>query len=138
MIDIQETLVKGALRGTGDFFDEKDLVVRVPRHCEKCTYVMLIDSSDSMRGKKIIGAIEAAIALKRAIKGKDFDKLYVIAFNHKARKISENEILNLEARGRTDIGLALKKARDILIIIGHKKSIIQFKIDILSKKMKRK
>ena len=30
------------------------------------------------------------------------------------------------------------KARDILIIIGHKKSIIQFKIDILSKKMKRK
>jgi K+/H+ antiporter YhaU regulatory subunit KhtT len=30
------------------------------------------------------------------------------------------------------------KARDILIIIGHKKSIIQFKIDILSKRMKRK
>jgi len=114
MIDLQETLIKSALRNSDDFFDEKDLVVRVPKHCEKCTYVMLIDSSDSMRGKKIIGAIEAAIALRRAIKGKDFDKLHVVAFNHKVRKISENEILNLEARGRTDIGLALKMARDLL------------------------
>ena len=114
MIDLQETLLKSALRRSESLLEDKDLTVRVPKHCERCTYVMLIDSSDSMRGKKIIGAIEAAIALKKAIRRKDFDKLHVVAFNHKARKINENEILNLEARGRTDIGLALKFARDIL------------------------
>ncbi len=114
MIDIQETLIKSALRDPSLSLDEKDLVARMPKHAEKCVYVMLIDVSDSMRGKKIIGAIEAALALKSAIRKNSFDELHVVAFNHNVRTIRENEILNLDARGRTDIGLALRKAREIL------------------------
>jgi len=114
MVDIQETLIKSALRDPEISLDEKDLVARMPKHAEKCVYVMLIDVSDSMRGKKIIGAIEAALALKNAIRKNSFDELHVVAFNHNVRKIRENEILNLDARGRTDIGLALRKAREIL------------------------
>ncbi len=114
MIDITESLIKSAMRGEIDF-NEKEFVARQPKHSEKCVYVMLIDVSDSMRGKKIIGAIEAALALKRAIKkmGSN-DELRVVAFNHKVREIKPGEILNLFARGRTDIGLALKKAREII------------------------
>ncbi len=114
MVDIQETLVKSALRDRELNIDEKDFVARRPKHAEKCVYVMLIDVSDSMRGKKIIGAIEAALALKNAIKRNSFDELHVVAFNHNVRRIKDNEILNLDARGRTDIGLALRKAREIL------------------------
>ncbi|AEA47162.1 VWA domain-containing protein [Archaeoglobus veneficus] len=116
MLDIQETLVNAAIRARdGEIsIDEKDMVVRQTKHAERCVYVMLIDVSDSMRGRKIIGAIEAALALKRAIKSKSHDELHVIAFNHRVRRIAEGEILNLNARGRTDIGLALKRAREIL------------------------
>lgn len=113
-LDITESLIKSAIRGKIEF-EEKDLVARQPKHSEKCVYVMLIDVSDSMRGKKIIGAIEAAMCLRNAIKkdGSD-DELKIVAFNHKVREIKEGEILNLEPRGRTDIGLALRKARNIL------------------------
>jgi len=114
MIDITESLIKSALRGEIEF-NEKEFVARQPKHSEKCVYVMLIDVSDSMRGKKIIGAIEAALALKKAIRRKGTnDELRVVAFNHRVREIKPGEILNLYARGRTDIGLALKKAREIL------------------------
>jgi len=113
-LDIQETLVNAALRNRKLGIEERDLVVRQPKHTEKCVYVMLIDVSDSMRGRKIIGAIEAALALKKAIKSKAHDELHVIAFNHNVRYAREGEIMNLNARGRTDIGLALKKAREIL------------------------
>lgn len=114
MLDITESLLKSALRGEIEF-EEKDFVVRQPRHSEKCVYVMLIDVSDSMRGRKIIGAIEAALALKRAIKKKGTnDELRVVAFNHMVREIKQGDILNLGARGRTDIGLALRKAREIV------------------------
>lgn len=88
-------------------------VARQPKHSEKCSYVMLIDISDSMRGKKIVGAIEAAIALRRAIKRHD-GELEIVAFNHRVSRIKGSEILNLEPRGRTDIGLALRSARKIL------------------------
>ena len=114
MLDIQETLVNAAIRSRELDIQERDMVVRQPKHAERCVYVMLIDVSDSMRGKKIIGAIEAALALKRAIKSKAHDELHIVAFNHTVRRIKEGEILNLNARGRTDIGLALKKAREIL------------------------
>ncbi len=114
LIDIQETFVKCALRNPKLEFEERDLVARSPKHLEKCVYVMLIDVSDSMRGKKIIGAIESALALKTAIKKRDLDELHVIAFNHQVRRVREEDIINLTTRGRTDIGLALKKARDIL------------------------
>ncbi len=113
-LDITESLIKSALRGEIEI-NERELVARQPKHTEKCVYVMLIDVSDSMRGKKIIGAIEAAIGLKRAIRKRGSnDELRIVAFNHKAREIKHGEILNLEPRGRTDIGLALKKAREIL------------------------
>ncbi|MCS7118470.1 MAG: VWA domain-containing protein [Archaeoglobaceae archaeon] len=110
-IDIIETFVNSALRKKDDF---EELVARQSKHAEKCSYVMLIDVSDSMRGKKIIGAIEAGIALKRTIKRRGSGELEIIAFNHKVSKVKGSEILNLEPRGRTDIGLALKMAGEIL------------------------
>ncbi|MCS7144088.1 MAG: VWA domain-containing protein [Archaeoglobaceae archaeon] len=111
-IDISESLVKSAIKGK---LELDEIVARQPKHAEKCVYVMLIDVSDSMRGKKIIGAIEAGIALRKAIerKGSD-DELVILAFNHKVSRVKREEILNLEPKGRTDIGLALRKARDIL------------------------
>lgn len=113
-IDLAESLLKSAMRGEIEL-NENEMVARQPKHAEKCVYVMLIDVSDSMRGRKIIGAIEAALCLRKAIRrtGSN-DELRVIAFNHRTREIKEGEILNLEARGRTDIGLALRKARKIL------------------------
>ncbi|MBO8181710.1 MAG: VWA domain-containing protein [Archaeoglobus sp.] len=112
-IDISETLLKCALKD--DFsFDEKDIVAREPKHLEKIIYIMLIDVSDSMRGKKFVGAIESAIGLREAIKRRDSKELKVIAFNHRAREVDKGEILNLYPQGRTDIGLALKKAREAL------------------------
>ncbi len=113
-LDIPESLLKSAIRGEIEF-EEKEMVVRQPKHSEKCVYVMLIDVSDSMRGRKIVGAIEAAMCLKSAVKKEgNNDELRVVAFNHRVREIKEGDILNLEPRGRTDIGLALKKARNIL------------------------
>ncbi|MEM2726895.1 MAG: VWA domain-containing protein [Archaeoglobaceae archaeon] len=111
-IDICESLVKSAIRGS---IELEEIVARQPKHAEKCVYVMLIDISDSMRGKKIIGAIEAGIALRKAIERKaSEDELVIVAFNHRVSKVRREEILNLEPKGRTDIGLALKKAREIL------------------------
>ncbi|MFN3383326.1 MAG: vWA domain-containing protein [Archaeoglobaceae archaeon] len=106
-IDIVESFVQSPRR------DLEKLVARQSKHAEKCSYVMLIDVSDSMRGKKIIGAIEAGIALKRAIKRHD-SELEIVAFNHRVSRVKGAEILNLEPRGRTDIGLALNFARKIL------------------------
>uniref|UniRef100_A0A7C3MAP6 VWA domain-containing protein n=1 Tax=Archaeoglobus fulgidus TaxID=2234 RepID=A0A7C3MAP6_ARCFL len=111
-IDLCESLVKSAIKGGAGL---EEIVARQTKHSERCVYVMLIDVSDSMRGKKIVGAIEAGIALRRAIerKGSD-DELEVVAFNHRTFRVRGEEILNLEPRGRTDIGLALKTAREIL------------------------
>jgi Ca-activated chloride channel family protein len=112
-IDLSETLLKCALKD--DFsFDEKNIVAREPKHLEKIVYIMLIDVSDSMRGKKFIGAIESAIGLREAIKRRDSRELKVIAFNHRAREVDKGEILNLYPQGRTDIGLALRRARESL------------------------
>lgn len=113
-LDISESLLKSAMKGEIEI-EEKEMVARQPKHSERCVYVMLIDTSDSMRGRKIVGAIEAAICLKRAIKKRgNNDELRIVAFNHRVREIKQEEILNLEPRGRTDIGLALRKARNIL------------------------
>ncbi|MEM2022758.1 MAG: VWA domain-containing protein [Archaeoglobaceae archaeon] len=112
-IDFVESLLRSAVKGVIEL-DENDLVAKQPKHAEKCIYIMLIDVSDSMRGKKLIGAIESALGLKRAIRKRgNQDELRVLAFNHKVREIKEGEIANLEAKGRTDIGLALKKAREL-------------------------
>ena len=112
-IDLSETLLKCALKD--DFsFDEKNIVAREPKHLEKIVYIMLIDVSDSMRGKKFVGAIESAIGLREAIKKRESRELKVIAFNHRVREVDKGEILNLYPQGRTDIGLALRKARESL------------------------
>lgn len=111
-IDLCESLLRSAIKGK---LDLEEIFARQPKHAEKCVYVMLIDVSDSMRGKKIVGAIEAGIALRRAIERRSTDdELVVMAFNHKVTKVRREEILNLEPKGRTDIGLALKRAREIL------------------------
>ncbi len=109
LIDIAETMVKAARRN----FEIEEFVARSPKKVGKRSYVMLIDVSDSMRGKKIIGAIEAALTLKNAIKEKG-DEFEILAFNHETFKIEEGEILNLKVRGMTDIGLSLRKAKEIL------------------------
>ena len=115
VIDIAESLLKSATRGKIEI-NENEMVVRQPKHVEKCVYVMLIDVSDSMRGsRKMVGALEAAVGLRRAIeKKKSNDELHIIAFSHKAKELKQGEILNVEVGGATDIGLALKKARRIL------------------------
>ncbi|MCQ4153744.1 MAG: VWA domain-containing protein [Archaeoglobi archaeon] len=111
-IDLCESLLRSAIKGK---LDLEEIFARQPKHAEKCVYVMLIDVSDSMRGKKIVGAIEAGIALRRAIERRSTDdELVVMAFNHKVTRVRREEILNLEPKGRTDIGLALKRAREIL------------------------
>ncbi|MEM4702155.1 MAG: VWA domain-containing protein, partial [Archaeoglobaceae archaeon] len=92
-IDIVETFIQSTLKKKGDF---DELVARASKHAEKCSYVMLIDISDSMRGKKIIGAIEAGIALKRAIKRRGNGELEIVAFNHKVSRIKGADIRNLE------------------------------------------
>jgi Ca-activated chloride channel family protein len=112
-IDLSETLLNCAIKN--DFsFEEKDIVAREPKHLEKIVYILLIDVSDSMRGKKFVGAIESAIGLREAIKRRDSKELKVIAFNHRVREVEKGEILNLHPQGRTDIGLALRKARESL------------------------
>lgn len=113
MIDIQETLVKSAKKGKIEL-EEKNIVIREPEHAEKCQYVILIDCSDSMKGKKIIGAMEATLTLKKAIKRKNLDDLKIIAFNHTVKRIKAGGILNLRPKGRTDISLALKTAREYI------------------------
>ncbi|WP_457550695.1 VWA domain-containing protein [Archaeoglobus sp.] len=113
-IDIQESLVRCALRDKSLRIEEIDLIAREGKHLERCVYVMLIDVSDSMRGRKIVGAIESALALKKVISKSGLDELHVVAFNHRVRRIRDGEILNLRTRGRTDIGLALKTAREIV------------------------
>ncbi len=113
-IDLQETLIRCAMRDRNLKFDERDLVARDGKQMERCVYVMLIDVSDSMRGRRIVGAIESALALRRVVKKSDLDEVHVIAFNHRAWEIRDEEILNLRTRGRTDIGLALKKAREVI------------------------
>ena len=112
LIDIPETMIRAAKNE--DFeIREKDIVSRKPKKVGKRHFVMLIDVSDSMRGKKIIGAIEAALALKMSIR-KGFDDLEVFVFNHRTEKIKEGDIVNVDVEGRTDIALALKTARNAL------------------------
>ncbi|AGK60520.1 hypothetical protein Asulf_00497 [Archaeoglobus sulfaticallidus PM70-1] len=107
-IDIHETFV----RNKG--FRFKDIVARAPKHREKIVYVMLIDVSDSMRGKKFVGAIESAIGLRKVIERRAEKELRVVSFNHDVREVNRGEILSLYPHGRTDIGLALRKAREIV------------------------
>ncbi len=111
LIDISETLLKAAKNNFE--IRESDIVSRKPKKVGKRHFVMLIDISDSMRGKKIVGAIEAALALKMSIR-KGYDDLEVFVFNHKTEKIKEGDIINVDVEGRTDIGLALKTARKSL------------------------
>ncbi|WP_290596500.1 MULTISPECIES: vWA domain-containing protein [unclassified Archaeoglobus] len=115
VLDVTESLLKSAMRGKVEI-KEGELVARQPKHLEKCVYIMLIDVSDSMRGSsKMIGALEAALGLKRAIeKKRSNDELHIVAFSHKVRELKNGRILNMEVGGATDIGLALKRAREIL------------------------
>ncbi len=115
MIDVQETMVNTALKDPQLELKEENIVVRELKHTERCVYVFLIDASDSMRGRKILGAIEATLALKRATKSSSDDVLYIIAFNHTTRRLRDGDIMNVSVKGRTDIGLALRTARKILM-----------------------
>ncbi|MFW5935725.1 MAG: VWA domain-containing protein [Candidatus Hadarchaeota archaeon] len=114
MIDVQETMINSALKDPQIELKEENIVIRELKHTERCVYVFLIDASDSMRGQKILGAVEATLALRRAIESSSDDVLYTVSFNHTTRRLREGEIINVNVKGRTDIGLALRTARKIL------------------------
>ncbi|MEM3437456.1 MAG: VWA domain-containing protein [Nitrososphaerales archaeon] len=115
-LDIQETLLTTALRDPVNMeILESDLKARIPLHKAKSSNAILIDKSSSMYGRKIKGAIMAALGLKELFETNyKEDTLHIIAFDYKPYLISSNEIIQLRANGSTDIGYALDFARKIL------------------------
>ncbi len=115
-LDIQETLVSTASRDPVNMkILESDLKARIPLHKTKSSNAIVIDKSSSMYGRKIKGAIMAALALKELLEmNYKEDALHVVAFDYKPYPISSSEIIQLRANGSTDIGHALDFTRKIL------------------------
>jgi len=113
MIDLQESLISELL-ATGRLEIGDNAVVREFERLEKVVHVILIDSSDSMKGGKLRSAIKAALALKEVAKERS-KTLRIFAFSGGVRELREGEIVNLVARGRTNIALALKRASDVAV-----------------------
>jgi uncharacterized protein with von Willebrand factor type A (vWA) domain len=116
MIDIQETLIKTARRDPVRMrISNEDLKVRIPYHETSTVNVILIDTSYSMRGDKFRGGIMAALAFKELIEQeyKD-DKLHIVAYNHRPKRLSRGEVIKLKPYGYTDIGQALDFAVKLL------------------------
>ena len=125
MIDIQETCVVTALKDPGRMdLEYENIRVRMPEKSVSRASVILIDCSDSMKGQKMIGAIEAALGLRELlqVEYKD-DQLWIIAFNHSTEEVKPGEIANLRPYGTTDIGLALSHARKILSRTSEDRSV---------------
>jgi len=111
MIDIQESMVNEFLSsGKLDKVDfGKKAIAREFNSKERVVFVLLLDTSDSMRGEKLRGAVRAALALKLAAEKYDRN-LRIYTFNHEVRKIRSGDLLNVVARGRTNIASAIMKA----------------------------
>ncbi|MGQ9468396.1 MAG: VWA domain-containing protein [Nitrososphaerales archaeon] len=116
-LDIQETMILTALRDPVDMkILESDLKARIPLHKTKSSNAIMIDKSGSMYGRKIKGAMMAALGLKELLETNyKEDALHVIAFDYKPYLISPGEITRLKANGSTDIGRALDLAREVLV-----------------------
>ncbi|MCP8322299.1 MAG: VWA domain-containing protein, partial [archaeon] len=115
-LEIQETLISTASRDPVNMkILESDLKARIPLHKAKLSNAIVIDKSGSMYGRKIKGAIMAALGLKELLEmNYKEDALHVIAFDYKPYLTSSGEIISLRANGSTDIGHALDFTREIL------------------------
>ncbi|MCP8309291.1 MAG: hypothetical protein H3Z54_11475 [archaeon] len=115
-LDIQETLISTASKDPVNMkILESDLKARIPLHKAKSSNAIVIDKSGSMYGRKIKGAIMAALGLKELLEmNYNEDALHVIAFDYKPYLIPSGEIIKLGADGSTDIGHVLDFTREIL------------------------
>ena len=116
LLDVQETLVKTALRDPVHMrIANEDLKARIPYHETSSSNVILIDASYSMRGEKFRGGIMAALAFRELLEREyKQDRLHVVAYNQKPRLLSKGEIVKLKPYGYTDIGQALDFAVELL------------------------
>jgi len=116
LLDIQETLVKTALRDPVHMrISNEDLKARIPYHDTASCNVILIDASYSMRGEKFRGGIMAALAFRELLETEyREDKVHVVAYNQKPRLLSRGEIIRLKPYGYTDIGQAIDFAIGLL------------------------
>ena len=110
MIDIQESMVNEFLSsGRLDKLNFEKAIAREFNSKDRVVFVLLLDTSDSMRGEKLRGAVRAALALKLAAEKYDRN-LRIYTFNHEVRKIRGGDLLNVVAKGRTNIASAIMKA----------------------------
>lgn len=107
MLDIQESLINEFLN-SGRIDIGNNLLAREFKSRDKVIFVVLLDISDSMRGEKLKGAVRASLAL-RLVAEKLNRNLKIYAFNHEVRRIRDGDLVNLTARGRTNIASALMK-----------------------------
>jgi len=117
MLDLGETLVNAAIKHPESLdLTEDVLKARVPYQMSRASNVILIDKSGSMSmGCRIVGAVEAALGLRRLLEAeyKD-DKLWVVAYDHNLYLLEPGEVANIWPYGWTDIGQALDYARQLL------------------------
>ncbi len=112
MLDIQESMLNELLT-TGKLEIGENAVAREFERTERVVHIIPVDSSDSMKGEKLRSAIKASLALKEVAKEKSRN-LKVFAFNDRVRELKKDgELLNLRARGRTNIALALRVAANV-------------------------
>jgi len=125
MIDIQETCLRTAMSDPENMeIEYENICVRIPEKSVSRASVILIDCSDSMKGQKMIGAVEAALGLRELLmmEYRD-DSLWIVAFNHTTEEVMPGDIANLKPYGTTDIGLALSRARKILMRTGEDRAV---------------
>ncbi len=112
MIDIQESLIN-EIRVSGKVGLDDNLLAREYEKTGKAVFIILIDTSDSMKGEKLKAAVRAALASKILLEKKNIRNFKIFAFNHSVREMKDGDIVNLRARGRTDISKALMKAVNV-------------------------
>jgi Ca-activated chloride channel family protein len=91
-------------------------------------FVLVVDTSGSMAGQKIVDARRSALAMLDQMHADDY--IAVVRFNtdarvvvpllpvHQARGIAEAEVGRLQATGNTDIANALRSAHQLLASVG--------------------
>lgn len=117
MLDITETMVNAALKHPADLdLTEDVLKAREPLHMCRASNVILIDKSGSMSmNYRMVGAIEAALSLRRLLEEEYIDdKLWIVAYDHCVHPMDVGDLANLWPYGWTDIGQALDYARELL------------------------
>ncbi|PCN50028.1 hypothetical protein B6U99_06635 [Candidatus Geothermarchaeota archaeon ex4572_27] len=117
MLDVGETLINAAIKDPVNMTLSDDVLkARVPYHRSRASNVILIDKSGSMSmGCRIVGAVEAALGLRRLLETEyRDDKLWVVAYDHNLYELEPGEVANIWPYGWTDIGQALDYARQLL------------------------